>query len=362
MTEIQNFMEKYKLKDKEITFCDIFDPIPINSGGDWYRYFLIDELSNNNELMHIYTTKLDKEGYNPPNINFERKYVEGGTKFNNLFNKISPKIGLIKPEFIWNYSELKDIKTDIVFTIAETYHIANYIAKKNNAPIILVMHNLEWEYLKNIGSSFYVPMKLYEDYLLKKVDAIIAISSRESNYAAEKTSAEIFTVPPKLYSIFKPEGEKFIYGSDKLNILFYGSLDREQNIEALEFINFELIPLLKSQKIMDDIRINIFGSGKPPEYLNIEKNPDINYLGTVNEPSKYIRGADVVIVPLKNSAGIKIRVLEALGCKKTIIATPEAVKNLATEFKKKVFVEKTAIGFLNIINDYRINFKNAYSK
>ncbi|MDO5836066.1 MAG: hypothetical protein Q4P17_06115, partial [Methanobacterium sp.] len=197
MVQIQEFIAKFNINQKKIVFCDIFDPIPINSGGDWYRYYLLDELSLENNLIHIYTNIINKKGYNPKKINFQRKHLKGGTILNSIFKKISPKIELIKPEFLWNKSELKNIEADIIFTIVETYHIAKYLSKRNHAPIILIMHNLEWEYLKNIGSKFYMPMKCYENYVIKKVDGIIAISSHEMEYVTKKTESEIFHIPPK---------------------------------------------------------------------------------------------------------------------------------------------------------------------
>jgi len=138
--------------------------------------------------------------------------------------------------------------------------------------------------------------------------------------------------------------------------LFYGSLNRAQNIEALEFIKFEIIPLLKEKKIMDDVRINIFGSGKPPSYLKLGSDLDINFIGTVDDPGNYIRGADVVIVPLKNNAGIKIRIIESLGCKKPVIASPEAAENLQQHLKEKLFVKESAAEFVEIIEKFINDF------
>ena len=37
MNEIQELIKRYELQRKEIVFLDIFDPMPINSGGDWYK-------------------------------------------------------------------------------------------------------------------------------------------------------------------------------------------------------------------------------------------------------------------------------------------------------------------------------------
>lgn len=358
MTGIKNLIKMYKLQHKKIAFFDIYDPIPINSGGDWYSYQLLTDLSVNNEVTEYHTKKNDdKKGHFPSNIGFKRVFLENGKKINKFLGIISPKIQMIKPDLLFKNSHLNDLKADIIFTIVECYHIARYISKiNNNAPIILVMQNIEWKYLKNINSFFYFPMKYYENYVLTKVDAVISISADGVKYASNYTDNKIFYLPPKIHHLFTPEGEKYDYEKDKLNLLFYGSLDREQNIYALKFIKKELIPLMKQEKIMDKVRMNIFGSGNPPKYFDLENDNDINFLGTVEDPSKFIRGSDIVIVPLKNSSGIKIRIIESLGCCKPVIATSEAAENLPRELKENIFIKNGAEGFVDIIKDF-LKFK-----
>ncbi|GAG67382.1 unnamed protein product [marine sediment metagenome] len=157
-------------------------------------------------------------------------------------------------------------------------------------------------------------------------------------------------MPPNLNTdIFKPDGPTYDFGDDKFNLLFYGSLDRPMNIEALKFIKYSLIPLLKKMHLLDRVRVNVFGSSIPPTSLKLKQDKNINYLGPVNDPGKYIRGADLVIVPVINPGGVKIRVLETLFCGKPVIVTPEASVGLPDEFKKFLHVEKDVNGFLRVI-------------
>lgn len=352
MTEIQKLIKKYNLSGKTVAFLDIFNPIPINSGGDWYRYQILNDLSKNNNVIEYYTKHIyEKKGYHPPDIKFKTKFLENGKQWTKFWNILSPKMNMIKPDLLFNKSYINNIKADIIFTIAECYHIARHVSKINgNAPIILVMHNIEWKYLKDIGSPFYIPMKFYEKHIMANVDGVISISTKEAEYAAKHIDySKVFHIPPQTYSLFTPDGEKYNYGEDKFNLLFYGSLDREQNIYALNLIKNELIPLMKEEKLIEKVRVNIFGSGTPPKFLDLENDKDINFLGTVDDPSKYIRGADLVLVPIKNSAGIKIRIIESLGCNKPIIATPEAAENLSSELKDKLYIKNDIRGFMDVI-------------
>jgi len=341
--------------NKKIAFFDIYDPIPINSGGDWYRYQLLTDLDKDNEVTEYFTTIVkNKGGYTPLDFQFERVFISGNEKWLNLVGSISPKVKMIRPELRLLTSEINKIKTDLILTIVECYHIAKQVSKNNNnAPIIIVMHNVEWKYLKGIGSPFYIPMKYYENFVLSKADAVISISANGAKYASHYSkSNKIFHIPPQTDLIFHPEGEKYCYGDDKFNLLFYGSLDREQNVHAVKFIKNELIPLLEKENLMEKVRMNIFGSGIPPKYLELETDVNINFLGTVDDPGKYIRGADLVLVPLKNSSGIKFRIIESLSCGKPIIATPEAVENLPDDLKVNIHIQKNVHDFVDVIKKF----------
>lgn len=348
---MEKLVDEFDLNGKKVAFFDVFDPIPINSGGDWYRYQILNDLSKCNEVSEYFTADITKEvGYFPQDLKFKRILLENGEYYQKLWTIISPKMCMIKPDLYLNNQGLRSINADIIFTIVESYHIAKYVSKiNNNAPIILVMHNIEWKYLKANKSSYYLPLKYYENYILRKADAVISISKDCAEYASIHNKNNIYCISPVIHDLFTPYGEKYDYGSDKLNILFYGSLDNEMNIYGLKFIKNELIPLMKSENVLEKVRVNIFGSGKPPAEMNLSQDNEINYLGTVDDPSKYIRGADVVIVPLENGEGIKIRIIESLGCNKTVIATPNAVKNLQKDLKDKIIVKKDVNGFLDVI-------------
>jgi len=101
--------------------------------------------------------------------------------------------------------------------------------------------------------------------------------------------------------------------------------------------------------------MNIFGSGKPPKEIDLKGNPDINYLGYVDNVEKYIRGADAILVPLKNSGGVKVRILESLACGKPVIASPEAKAGLPEDISMCVHTASSTSEFVHKINQILTN-------
>lgn len=335
----------------KIAFVDVYNPIPINSGGDWYRFQLLTDLGTIHDVTEYFTYNSSKKGLFPEVVNFETEYLSSRIPW----SKVSKILEIFKPDYLLNNYKFKNIDCDVVFFSTVCYHIAFKIATHNKSPIVLVMHNVEWQYLKHNRSKLWPLMKYYEHFIFNHVNYIIAISPHDYNYVKKVVpKKEIFYISPKVNTeIFNPNGHSYNFGKDKFNVLFYGSLDRTQNIDALYFIIQKLIPSLKEKKLTNFIRMNIFGSGIPPVSVNLHNNEDINFLGTVENPGDYVRGADAVIVPLKNSGGVKIRILEALACKKIIVASPESIEGLPVEMQSMVYIADNENKFVELINDIR---------
>lgn len=342
----------------KVVSIGLYNPIPVNTGSDSYICYLLNSIGKNNEIIHYYCSNLkSNKGRFPTIINFQTEYLKS-----NLFQKISqeklPKLlQLGRPDLLVDRSFISKIKADVVLCDTITYRIAKYISRKNNSPLILIEHDILWKKLKSDGSKFYVPMMIYEKLIFKRADAVTTISMKDYQYAVQHAEKNIVHyIPPGLdLDVFKSNGPSYAFGEDKFNLLFYGSLDRPMNIEALKFIKHKLIPLMQKEHLLEKIRVNIFGSGTPPKSLQLEQDKNINYLGVVEDPGVYIRGADIVIVPVRNLGGTKIRVLEALFCGKPVIVMPEAAYGLPDELKDFVYVEKDENGFLSIIKQFLEN-------
>jgi glycosyltransferase involved in cell wall biosynthesis len=337
-------------KNMKIAFIDIYKRIPISSGGDWWMFQLCTDLARNNDLSTFYTSEQNsREGYPPEDVGFTTTRLESRIEW----RRVSKWLEMLMPDFLWDKAQIRDIKADLVFTLVYGYHIAASIAKANDAPLILVMHNVEWQYVLSLGSLWHLPLRALENSILNRVDAIITISPRDYNYVVKHTSREgVFYIPPRPdVHVFNPEGARYDFGSDRFNVLFYGSLDRPQNQAALKFIVNELIPTLSRAHLDEVVAVHVFGSGQVP--AGLLSGTRIDFIGAVQDPGFYIRGADAIIVPIKNPSGIKLRAIESLACGKPVVTTPEAAEGLPEELKAMLYVADTADAFVEALNGLR---------
>jgi glycosyltransferase involved in cell wall biosynthesis len=332
-----------------IAFVDIYKRIPISSGGDWWTHQLLTDLARSNSVCTFYTREKSSEtGYVPEDIRYDTLFLPSRIKWSRL----STSLEMVRPDLLWAKAKLYAIEADCVFTLVYGYHIAASIARKNNAPVILVMHNVEWQYVKNMGSLWHLPIRIVENWMLSRVDAIITLSPQDCCYAVKHASGRVFFIPPKPdVHVFSAEGARYDYGSDAFNVVFYGSLDRPQNQLAVNFIAKELIPALALEHSNGGIKVHVFGSGKVPK--DVFSGTGINFVGAVRDPGPFIRGADAIIIPVKNPSGVKLRSVESLACGKPVVAMPEAVEGLPEDLRAMIYVARTADEFAKTLNDIR---------
>jgi len=331
----------------KIAVIDVFNPLPINSGGDWYRYQVLQDLAQENDVTEYYLVhdKFDK-GYIPEKVPFRTELLRG--RFRMPIR--SQVLDVLRPDLYISKKKLRQIKADIIIYSAYCYPFAKIITKaNNNAKMLLLMHNVEWQYLKNNHFKPYWLFKQYEDLIIKEADGIITLSEHDREYVRSvRKKGQVHYLPPLVNErIFNPSGKKHCMGDDKVNVLFYGSLDRKQNIEAIDYIIDEILPEMEKDK---GLRLCIFGSGKPPQKL-LDNLDRVSFLGSVEDPAEFVRGADVVIVPVKNSGGVKIRILEAMACQVPVIVSPESAEGLPMGLLDHVRVAATPSEYLSGIKE-----------
>ena len=171
--------------------------------------------------------------------------------------------------------------------------------------------------------------------ILKFFDGITVVSEEVKKFLYSlNLSKKICVIPNGCYvkkSIRKVEANK-----DTLSILFYGSLKFKPNVDALR----NLVKIIKSIKNRS-FSLVVIGEGKLSEY-KYAKN--INFLGVVKNLDPYIDEADLIVLPYNIKGGwCRIKVLEALGHGKPVIASKLAVRGIPELYYTKEKIKYTYV-------------------
>lgn len=111
------------------------------------------------------------------------------------------------------------------------------------------------------------------------------------------------------------------------NILFLGQLSYSPNTVAAELLISQIYPQLK--QIYADCRLLLVGRVPTKMMLEAaEKDPDIVVPGSVPDVRPYLAAASVMVVPLRQGGGTRLKILEAFAAGCPVISTTKGAEGL----------------------------------
>jgi glycosyltransferase involved in cell wall biosynthesis len=152
----------------------------------------------------------------------------------------------------------------------------------------------------------------------------VAASSLDAAGIAARAGLDEVAVVPNAVPI--PEAVPPPPGADRL--LFVGNLTYEPNIVAARLLAEEILPDVRARR--EGATLELVGS-PAASVVTLARHPGVDVAGAVPDIATHYATADVVVVPLRHGAGTRIKVLEAFGHRRPVVATPTAVAGLAVE-------------------------------
>lgn len=324
----------------KITTVSLLNNTPLNTWWKSASFFVNNALWKENDLLFLYFHKEQNQQWvTPDNISFKKKYVDKKLRFSWLPDLLQK----MNFEFLFSKWELKNIKTDVVLLeFPYLYHIAKIISKhNNNCPIIMLAHNIEHQYYKREWSKLWWLIKLYENYVLKRVDKILSISQHDYEYI-KKINKNVNLIKLWVSSeIYTPNWDTHNFNNWKFNLLFYWSLKLQFNKNALNFVYNEISP-----QLWKEYQVNVCWKNVD----NLADKENLNFQWFVEKIEDYIRWSDAVLVPITETVGVNMRILESLYCWKIVLTTPACLKWLDEDLRDIVFVCDGVKDYLGVLN------------
>jgi len=166
--------------------------------------------------------------------------------------------------------------------------------------------------------------KRYEPSIIREVQRVIVFTEHD-RASVERLGTDTPTVR------ISPGTEIPERASDPLvsgypNLLFFGNFSHPPNTEAAMRLISRIFPAVRAK--IPDLQLFIVGD-QPPTFIKNQNAADgVVITGRVPDVTPYLDRASLVIVPLRQGGGIRVKVLEALGMGKAIVASPVAVEGL----------------------------------
>lgn len=205
--------------------------------------------------------------------------------------------------------------------------------------VILFTHDIDMLVNREIS--------LLERNLFKKISAVRRwMAERNEELYAYKNSNNIFTLTErdrkavKLVAGKSCRVEVMPFGVDseyfaaptmernRGEILFLGAMGAVFNRDALSYFITKIWPHLDE---IEGLSVMIVGGYLPKEltYFSLESNVEV--VGRVRDVRPYLHRADCMVVPLRYSGGLRIRILEAMAADLPIVCTDPAIAGMPFE-------------------------------
>jgi glycosyltransferase involved in cell wall biosynthesis len=211
------------------------------------------------------------------------------------------------------------------------------------ARTLVVMHDLfcsRTEQFASLGTSDSVASidEATELGLLGRADGIVAIQENEARFVSERLPQKrVIVASIAAEAVDEPQP------GDRRTVLFVGS-NTAPNVVGMRWFLDEIWPQVRRE--LPDCELIVAGRVQQAFPTSPE---GVRFLGLVHDLEPLYRQAGVVISPLIAGSGLKIKLIEALGRGKAIVATSVTVDGVAQQVGSSVVVADSAADFGNAI-------------
>jgi polysaccharide biosynthesis protein PslH len=216
------------------------------------------------------------------------------------------------------------------------------LALAHDLPRVLDMHNVESFFAAGVAATSGgvaarlarrdAPMlQAFERSAAEHFDLVV-VSSREE---ADRASCPTEIVPNGVY----PSREPLDVAPDPDLLCFVGQFAWLSNIEGAEWLVQRVLPLLPSR-----LGIRLVGR-EPDRRVRALAGPRVEVTGSVPDVWPHVARAGLVVAPILNAGGTRLKVLEGLLAERPVLATPQAADGLRDLEGRGLVVAETPEAF-----------------
>ena len=126
---------------------------------------------------------------------------------------------------------------------------------------------------------------------------------------------------------------------DQNAVLFVGGFAHPPNVDAALWLAHEIMPLVWRE--IPHAHLWLVGSN-PPEELRTLSSEQITVTGRVPEIESYLQRAAVVVAPLRQGGGMRLKVLQAMAACKAVVTTALGAEGIAEDNSSPLVIASSA--------------------
>jgi len=167
----------------------------------------------------------------------------------------------------------------------------------------------------------------FERRVIAGVDAVIVFTNRDREaLLAHAGTTPVVCIPFRVS--LSPTAPENSADSDAARLLFVGNFVHPPNIDAAMRLVDGIFPGVRAR--VPEATLEIVGAN-PPAQLQVNPGKGVRVTGPVPDVGPYLERATLVVVPIRQGGGMRVKVIESLAAGKAVVASPRAVDGLGVE-------------------------------
>jgi polysaccharide biosynthesis protein PslH len=222
-------------------------------------------------------------------------------------------------------------------------------------PATLGHQNIESHMMLRRAHNESSPLKrlyyLQEGRRLQHYEARVAASFAAHITCSDLDAARLRAIAPQANAVTIPNGVDAEYfrpaqtPGARHSLLFVGSLNWYPNVSAVRFLLSEVWPSLKSA--VPELRLDIVGSAPPQAIRDLAAAAtDVTVHGFVSDVRPLMNAATLLVCPIRDGGGTKLKLLDAFAMQKCVVAHPVACEGLDVTPGRHVEFAESAEAFV----------------
>lgn len=184
----------------------------------------------------------------------------------------------------------------------------------------------------------------FERRVLRQVSAVVTFTECDRQAVAGSVGeVRVECIAPGMTLPATPSDPA---GGDPARLLFVGHFQHPPNLDAAEWLVQAILPRVRRR--FPDVALCLVGGGLPPSFRS-RSGPGVVIAGEVPTVTPHLEQAAIVLAPIRQGGGIRVKVLEALGAGKAIVATRLAVEGIPVIPGEEVLLAESAEDFADAI-------------
>lgn len=368
-------------------------PFPINSGGRMRTWSFINALRHQHQVSLMFP----ENAFNPPQkdlskheifqnvwavpINPNRhKSAEKKSLSTKLYSRLRNFVGSVPWEITSGYREeleaeflevMERNQIDMIFI--RYLNNGQYIFRNRRAvrklvlidlddlPTIYLERNLKNEKFSGAYDRFRRKLNVIMTgrYLknLRSIDQVFVCSEADKQYVLQKKWTHKVSVVPNTININNYQDvddySKDVHAAE--TILFCGHLGYQPNVDAMRWFVIEVLPRIVAQ--IPQVKVLFVGSNPGENTKQIPAHPAVFFHYNVPSMSLYYQKASLFIVPILSGGGTRVKILEALACRRPIVTTALGAEGLDVKDQKHCLIaddpDKFAQRCIYLLKDFK---------